>query len=88
MGFLFGGGGGGPSEEETRRQQEAEERTQAQEEKVERQERQEKTKISARKRAIRRGGTMSQLVSQDRTDPMLGNPTMPEEQMKLGRNPR
>ena len=91
MGFLFGGGGG-PSEEETRRQQEtqqqAEERTQAQEEKVERQERQEKTKISARKRAIRRGGTMSQLVSQGRRNPMLGNPTMVDEQTKLGRNPR
>ena len=92
MDFLFGGGGGGPSEEERKRQesreQRTEERVQKQEEKVERQERQEKTKISARKRAIRRGGTMSQLVSQDRTDPMLGNPTMPEEQMKLGRNPR
>lgn len=87
MGFIFGGGGG-PSDEEKKQRQETEERTQAQEEKVERQERQEKTKISARKRAIRRGGTMSQLVTQDRTDPMLGNPTMPEEQMKLGRNPR
>ena len=87
MGFLFGGGGG-PSEEEKRQRQEAEERTQAQEEKVERQARQEKTKISARKRAIRRGGTMSQLVTQDRTDPMLGNPNMPDEQTKLGRNPR
>ena len=87
MGFLFGGGGG-PSEEEKRQRQEAEDRTQAQEEKVERQERQEKTKISARKRAIRRGGTMSQLVTQDRTDPMLGNPNMPDEQTKLGRNPR
>ena len=66
------GGGGGPSEEE----------------KKQRQELQEKKKFRARKSALRKGGTMSQLVSQERTSPMLGNPNMPEEQMKLGRNPR
>ena len=96
MDFLFGGGGGGPSEEERKRQesreQKTEERVQKQEEKVERQERQEKAKITARKTAVRQGatgaGTMTQLVSQGRTDPMRGNPRMPDEQTKLGRNPR
>jgi hypothetical protein len=86
MGFLFGGGGGSPDPEPTT--PDPQESVTKQEQKVERQEQQEKKKIRARKTALRKGGTMSQLVTQDRTDPMLGNPNMPEEQMKLGRNPR
>ena len=85
MGFLFGGGGSPDPEPTTPDPQES---VTKQEQKVERQERQEKKKFRARKSALRKGGTMSQLVTQDRTDPMLGNPNMPEEQMKLGRNPR
>ena len=85
MGFIFGGGGSPDPEPTTPDPQES---VTKQEQKVERQEQQEKKKIRARKKALRKGGTISQLVSQDRTDPMLGNPTMPEEQMKLGRNPR
>tara|TARA_B100002051_G_C16161006_1_gene358148 strand:- start:139 stop:396 length:258 start_codon:yes stop_codon:yes gene_type:complete len=85
MGFLFGGGGSPDPEPTTSDPQES---VIKQEQKVERQERQEKKKFRARKSALRKGGTMSQLVSQERTSPMLGNPDMPEEQMKLGRNPR
>ena len=85
MGFLFGGGGSPDPEPTTPDPQES---VIKQEQKVERQERQEKKKFRARKSALRKGGTMSQLVSQERTSPMLGNPDMPEEQMKLGRNPR
>ena len=85
MGFIFGGGGSPDPEPTTPDPQES---VTKQEQKVERQEQQEKKKIRARKKALRKGGTMSQLVSQERTSPMLGNPNMPEEQMKLGRNPR
>ena len=85
MGFLFGGGGSPDPEPTTSDPQES---VIKQEQKVQRQELQEKKKFRARKSALRKGGTMSQLVSQERTSPMLGNPNMPEEQMKLGRNPR
>tara|TARA_R100001443_G_C3336174_1_gene173488 strand:+ start:727 stop:984 length:258 start_codon:yes stop_codon:yes gene_type:complete len=85
MGFIFGGGGSPDPEPTTSDPQES---VIKQEQKVQRQELQEKKKFRARKSALRKGGTMSQLVSQERTSPMLGNPNMPEEQMKLGRNPR
>ena len=92
MGFIFGGGGGDPKDDDQRyfskTDSSPDENIKKQEERIERQERQEKKKIRARKTALRKGGTMGQLVSQQRTDPMLGNPRMPDEQTKLGRNPR
>ena len=96
MGFIFGGGGGDPKDDDQRyfskTDSSPDENIKKQEERIERQERQEKKKIRARKTALRKGatgaGSMTQLVSQGRRDPMLGNPRMPDEQTKLGRNPR
>ncbi len=87
MGFIFGGSK--KSEESVQAEADANESVQKQEQIVAQQEATEKKKTAAKQRALLSGSSMRALVSQDREDPLLGNPNMPVRN-KLGprRNPR
>ena len=87
MGFIFGGKK--KSQESVKAEADANESVKKQEQIVEQQEASEKKKTAAKQRAILSGSSMRALVSQEREDPLLGNPDMPL-QNKLGpkRNPK
>tara|TARA_R100000655_G_scaffold99193_1_gene142941 strand:+ start:1239 stop:1511 length:273 start_codon:yes stop_codon:yes gene_type:complete len=87
MGFIFGGNK--KSQESVKAEADANESVKKQEQIVEQQEASEKRKTAAKQRAILSGSSMRALVSQEREDPLLGNPDMPL-QNKLGpkRNPK
>ena len=90
MGFIFGGGSDDNKPKEVKQAEaDANESVKKQEQIVAQQEVTEKKKTAAKQRALLSGSSMRALVSQDRVDPLLGNPNMPL-QNKLGpkRNPK